>query len=360
MSNRRDFLARAAAAGLVAAANHTGLVAARTSGRDSELPMKRYKIANTGLEVSRIAYGCGDLGGNDEHLSSDTIEKAVILISIACDHGITLFDHSDVYKDGRSETTFGEVLKRVPGLRNRVVIQSKCGLSTTPDPLLTDSPAVDLSRAHILRAVEGSLKRLDVDHLDILLLHWPDALAEPEEIAGAFDDLARAGKVRYFGLSNHTVGQIELLRKFVHQPLITNQIHIGLNYCLPIADGPEYPNGEHVLTNGILDYCRLHDIRVQAWSPLRGDLLNPPASASPQIKEVAELLSQLAARKITTPSAIALAWLLRHPAGIIPVIGATNPAHIAENCAADKLELSRQEWYALYFAAMKLQSRHTI
>jgi len=218
--------------------------------------MRAYDIPHTNLRVSRIGYGCGYLGGNQEALSADTVANAIRVINTAYDHGITLYDHGDVYESGRSETVFGTVLKRTPGLRNKIVIQTKCGYDPVPEPLLQEASAaaLDLSHDHIVSAAEGSLKRLGIDDIDILLLHWPDALAEPDEIARAFDDLKRSGKVRYFGVSNYTSGQIELLTKSLHQPLVTNQIQIGLSYTQPIADGLELPRDEstHDRRSGLL------------------------------------------------------------------------------------------------------------
>jgi predicted oxidoreductase len=294
----------------------------------------------------------------------------VRLINTAYDNGITFFDHADVYAFGKCEELFGQVLKQSPGLREKITIQSMCGrvLQETPTPHAPDCP--DLSRAHIVNAAEGSLKRLRIEHLDILLLHLPDALVEPEDVARAFDDLHRSGKVRYFGVSNHTVGQIELLRRYVRQPLVVNQVHIGLALSYPIADGLEISlqvaKGNHPVNEsylglagaGTLDYCRLHDIQIQAWSPLRRALrLDTTADAAPEVKQAVQLLLELARKKDTTPPALALAWLLHHPAGIVPITGTMNPEHLIENCAADRVTLSRQEWYALFAAAGEVRSR---
>jgi predicted oxidoreductase len=331
--------------------------------------MKTYSILRTDLVVSRIAYGCAGLVGWDkEPVSAQDIAKATRLIHTAYDSGITLFDHANLYAFGKSEATFGQVLKQSPGLRDKIVIQSKCGQYFPEGSQLGDPVRVDLSRRHIVSSAEGSLERLSTDHLDILLLHLPDALAEPEEVAAAFDELNRSGKVRYFGVSNHTAAQIRLLKEYVRQPIVANQVHLGLAHSYLIADGLELTleivkgtTRDHGYTGvagtGTLDYCRRHGIQVQAWSPLRGDLLNQPADAKPEIKQVAQRLAELAKQKDTTPSAVGLAWLLRHPFGIVPIIGATNPDHIIENCAADRVELSREEWYALFTAAAEIQSR---
>lgn len=333
--------------------------------------MKTCKIPHTDLTVSRIAYGCAMLGGWDqEPINANVISKAARTINTAYDSGITFFDHADLYSFGKSEEVFGRALKQSPGLREKITIQSKCGQYFSAGWRPGDPILVDLSREHIVRSVEGSLKRLGIEHLDILLLHIPDPLAQREEIAAAFDELHSSGKVRYFGLSNYIAAQIELLQKFVRQPLVANQIHLGLAHPHAIADGMEITMSVRsgspkmlssayagIVGSGTLDYCQLHNIQVQAWSPLRGDLLKPPADAAPEIKQTAQLLADLAKEKNATPSAVALAWLLRHPARIAPVIGASSLEHIVENCAADDIALSRQEWFALFASAAEIQRR---
>jgi predicted oxidoreductase len=189
-------------------------------------------------------------------------------------------------------------------------------------------------------------------------------LVEPQEVASAFDELKSGGKVRYFGVSNHTAMQIELLKKYVTQPLVANQIQFGLMHPHLIVEGIEADRaGQSRITHeytgvaGTLDYCRLHDIQIQAWSPLRGDLLKPATDSKPEVKQTAKLLGELAAKKGTAPAAIALAWLLRHPAGIVPIVGPTNPEHLTEDCAADQVFLSREEWYTLLAACTGVSSR---
>ena len=334
MSTRREFVVRAAATGVLGAAT-APFERIMTKG-SIETRIGTSKIPNTDLVVSRIAYGCGSLVPyNREPLHSDDIAKAATLINTAYDNGITLFDLGDMYGFGKSETAFGEVLHQSPGLRGKLVIQSKCGF--------VQSQLYDCSYEHIVHSAEGSLRRLNTDRLDILLLHVSDALVEPEEVAAAFDELKRSGKVLQFGVSNHLASEIELLRKYVRQSLVVNQVPLGLGQAAGIADGTT------------LNYCRQHDIQVQAYSPLRGNLFDPPADATPETKDLARELSSLASEKNASPAAVALAWLLRHPAGIVPVIGATKPEHVIEDCAAGRLTMSRSEWYALYGAAAKMQ-----
>jgi len=331
--------------------------------------MKTYQIRHTDLIVSRIAYGCASLAGWDYNpLNAEDQALAGRLIHTACEHGINFFDHADLYAFGKSEAVFGQVLKASPGLRQKIILQSKCGQVFPPGWQMGQPIRVDLTREHIVSSVEGSLKRLGTEHLDILLLHAPSTLVEPEEVAQAFDELHESGKVRYFGVSNHTAAQIQLLKKAVRQPIIVNQIHLGLGYADAFTDGVEFTVelAQAATANecylgvsgaGTIDYCRLQDIQIQAWSPLRGDLLNPKADSPPELKAAAQKLTELAAVKQSTPAALALAWLLHHPAGIVPITGASTVKHLIENCAADRVSLSNEEWYDLLAAAADIKSR---
>lgn len=340
--------------------------------------MRTYQIKDTDLVVSRISFGCASLGGwNKGVVDADTVRSAERLIRTAHEQGISLFDHADFYGFGNGELAFGEVLKRTPGLRDSIVIQSKCGQLMPGDPEPADPYRVDMSREHIVASVEGSLKRLCTDRLDILLLHVPDALMEAEEVGEAFADLRKSGKVRYFGVSNYSAAKIEWLQKNIDERLVINQIQLGLGHSHAIADGMEFvlEVGQELLnvfggvkdgfTNaysspdaaGTFDYCRLHDMQVQAWGPLHGRFLSPGSANSVETNKAAELVSEIAARKGVTPAAIALAWLLRHPAGILPVFSTSSPDHLVENCKADDVTLSRSEWYALFAAAGQLAYR---
>ena len=352
MSTRREFLTRAAAATLLAKAATAPGSAAETKATAA---LKTYAVPHTDLVVTRLAYGNAMIGIDSN--SPDFIAQSVPVIRAAYEQGITFFDTADVYGQGKSELALGQVLKDIPGSRRRLVIQSKCSIR--------ESGVIDSSREHITSAVEGSLKRLGTDHLDILLLHWPDSLIEPEEVGRAFDELHSAGKVRYFGVSNYNPYQIELLRRHVRQPLVANQIQLGLAhwYTDPGASKAAVTHGaEGVIA---LDYCRLQDIQVQAYSPLKGanigkppNLLNPPADASPEVRKTVDALQEIARAHDTSPAAIMLAWLLHHPAGIVPIIGATKVEHVVDNCAADRVQLNRTEWYSLLRAAAPLE-QHT-
>lgn len=328
--------------------------------------MKTYRIPQTDLTVSRIAYGCAMLAPWDRVvLTADDTVKASRLIHTAHDQGINFFDHADLYAFGKSEMLFGEVLRASPGLRQRLVIQSKCGQVFPPTWQRWGDPIrVNLSREHIVESAEASLKRLSTDYLDILLLHAPSALVQPEDVARVLEALHKAGKVRYFGVSNWTASQIRLLKKSVEQPIVANQLHLGLGHTDAFTDGIEFTVGlargggegryRGIAGSGTLDYCRFEDIQIQAWSPLRGDLLNPKPDSPPGIRAVAHKLAELASSSGSTPSAIALAWLLRYPSGIVPIIGSTNPAHIIDNCAADGISLTDDAWYDLLAAAADL------
>ena len=361
MSTRREFLTQAAVASFVASAAAAPLAAAESKAAPPTASagkptggMKTYTVPNTDLVVSRLAYGNAMIGSDWN--GPDFIAETVRVMKAAYEQGITFFDTADVYGNGKSEEALGKLLKDSPGLRRQVVIQSKCSSR--------HGGVIDSSREHITEAVEGSLKRLGTDHLDILLLHWPDTLIEPAEVARAFDELHRAGKVRYFGVSNYSPYQIELLRKHLHQPLVANQIQLGVAHWYTeagAAKGAETHGAEGVVT---LDYCRLQDIQVQAYSPLKSasvgkppNLLNPAADASAEVRKAADALAEVARSHDTSPAAIMLAWLLHHPAAIVPIIGATKVEHVIDNCAADRVQLSREEWYSLLRTTAQIDQR---
>ena len=307
--------------------------------------MKRLELGT--LQVSRIGLGCMRL--------SDERAQAIVTIRAALDQGIDFFDHADIYGRGKRETIFAQVWQEVPGLRDRIVLQSKCGIRFSGEPDASAPQRYDFSYEHIVRSVEGSLNRLKTGYLDVLLLHRPDALAEPEDVARAFDELYRAGKVRFFGVSNHTAAQIQLLQTCVEQPLVANQIELNVIHAQLINDGIVFNCADDAVASrseGTLEFCRMHGITIQAWSPLaRGDvsgrsLANPDA----RIEQTAALVAQLAEEKGVSREAIVIAWLLRHPARIQPIIGTTNPGRIARACQGDGIELDREEWYRLFIA----------
>jgi predicted oxidoreductase len=317
--------------------------------------MKTYRIWNSDLEVSRIGYGCMHLSRawDDAPLTAEERSRTHVMIDAALAQGINLFDHADIYARGKGERLFGEALRQRPSLRGQMVLQSKCGIRLAGNPEPGAPQRYDFSHAHIVASVEASLQRLGTDYLDILLLHRPDPLGQPEEVAQAFDALHRAGKVRHFGVSNHTGAQIALLQRHVHQPLIINQVELSLLHHLLIDEGIMANQvGTPYSAAGTLDYCRQHDILVQAWSPLAsGRLAAPPESMEETLRATAGLVLQLAKTQGVEMEAILLAWLLRHPAGIQPIVGTTHPERLIASCAADAIELSREHWYALFAAA---------
>ena len=319
--------------------------------------MRRFTLPGTPLQVSRIAYGCMRIADTwtDGPLPDDTKKAAVAALRTALDEGINLFDHADIYCKGRSEELFSFIWNDTPGLRERIIIQSKCGIRHAGDPFPGAAGRYDFSYDHIVEAVNGSLGRLKTDYLDLLLLHRPDALVEPEEVARAFDTLKRSGKVRFFGVSNHTAGQIELLRRFVDQPLVVSQVQLSVLHTHLIDEGIAFNRDDPPRTlraESTLEYCRLHDMTLQAWAPLAKGAATggPVASYGKRASEVSALVADLADQKSASGEAILLAWILRHPARIQPVIGTTTPARIRAACQADSIELNREEWYRLYVA----------
>lgn len=318
--------------------------------------MKTYQIPQTDLVTSRIAFGTWHLGGTwDNDPPSDEIKQhADELIHTAVEHGITLIDLADIYTRGKSDMVVGEVIKNDSSLREKILLQAKTGI-VLPDELYQGSiPHYDFSYENITSKVETTLQRLNSDYVDLLLLHRPDPLIEPEEVARAFDDLQSSGKVRHFGVSNHTPMQLELLKKYVQQPLVINQLELNLLHNELINDGI-VSNMQSISYTGArdtLDYCRVNDIMIQAWSPVAGGQLFVPADDAPEnVKNTARYIAELAEKHNTTKEAIALAWLLRHPAQIQPILGTMKVHRIADSMPADDVELSRVEWYGLLAAA---------
>jgi predicted oxidoreductase len=304
--------------------------------------MKNLSIARTDLSVSAVVLGLMRIA----ELSDEEIRT---LVGTARDAGITMFDHADIYGGERhgSERRFGDAVSFTPAEREQVVIQSKVGIR---------DGYFDFSAEHILTTVDESLAALRLEHLDLLLLHRPDALVEPDEVASAFDALESAGKVRHFGVSNHTPGQIDLLARTVRQPLVVNQVQLSITHAPIIAQGV----AANMLRldqsidrdNGMLDHARLHDITLQAWSPFQKGFFDGVFLGDREhFAELNDVLEELAAHYGVTPMAIATAWITRHPAGIQVVLGTTNPGRVAEAAAGADVVLTREEWYRLFTAA---------
>lgn len=293
--------------------------------------------------ASRIILGC-------MRMPALSTEDAAKMIETAVDLGINFFDHATCYGDGEAETRFGDALKLTGIKREDLIIQSKCGLRF-------DKQIFDWRKSNIIESVDGILKRLNMEYLDTLLLHRPDLLFEPEQVAEAFDELEKAGKVRHFGVSNTLPLQIELLKKCVKQPLKINQLQLSIEQSQLIDQGL-YMNNKttdmsYMRDGGALDYCRLNDITIQAWSPLQQGMFGGMFIDNPDFPELNEALGELANKYGVTKSAIAIAWILRHPAKMQVIAGTMNPVHLKEMVDADKIELTHEEWYKLYLASGK-------
>jgi predicted oxidoreductase len=284
---------------------------------------------------------------------SDDPARTRATVQAALDQGIGFFDHADIYGRGLREEVFSTTWEGAPHLRERVFLQSKCGIRTAGDTGPEAPARYDFSYEHIVRSVEGSLRRLKTDYLDVLLLHRPDALVEPEEVARAFDELQLKGQVRFFGVSNHTAAQIQLLQTCVDQPLVANQVQLSVVHAQMINDGIVFNRDDDApasRSEGTLAFCRMQGITLQAWSPLAAGALTgrPLANAAPRVERAAAVVREVADERGVSKEAVVIAWLLRHPAGIQPVIGTTNATRIAACCQADELTLSREEWYRLF------------
>ena len=318
--------------------------------------MNTYSLPKTDLVLSRLAYGTASMGGSWDKapLSQDLKERANTLIKTVYELGINHIDMADVYTLGKSDEVVGYALRQTPGLREKLVLQEKVGVILGTDPAYGLPNRYDFSYNHIVSNVEASLKRLGTDYVDLLAFHRPDPLVELDEIAKAADFMHRQGMVRYFGVSNHSSLQIELLKKYLNQPIVLNQLELSLWHHHLISRGMMVNQVGHIYANTeeTLEYCRLHDILIQAWSPVAGGkLFKLKEDATENQKNTLALIRQLAQEKDSTQEAIALAWLLRHPMGIQAIIGSLNPERIAASVLADKVELSRQEWYSLLEAA---------
>jgi predicted oxidoreductase len=304
--------------------------------------MKTYKVPHSDIEVSSVVLGLMRIAKMDN-------AEIRALFDTARDVGITVFDHADIYggERHRCEERFGEAVPLSAAEREAVIIQSKVGIRRG---------WFDFSRDHILKTVDESLAALKTDYLDVLLLHRPDALVEPEEVAEAFDTLEAAGKVRQFGVSNHTPGQIELLKSVVKQPLRYNQVQLSITHANLIAQGvaANMDGSDQSISRdvGLLDYSRLKGMMLQAWSPFQkgffdgvfvGDRESHP--------ELNDELDRLAKAYGVTPTGIAVAWITRHPANIQVVLGTTKPQRVRECAAGSDVNLTREEWYSLFRAA---------
>lgn len=321
--------------------------------------MKTQFLGVSDLQVTRIAYGCLKLGGSLDRsaLTIETSTEALKSIRAVLDSGINFFDHADIYRMGKSEEAFSKIWQEVPNLRNKIFLQTKCGIRFPCDRDSVSQYIYDFSYEHIIQTVNSSLKRLRTDYLDVLLLHRPDPLIEPEEVARAFDELHQAGKVRWFGVSNHTAAQIRLLSQYVHQPIITNQIAYNILHTHILDAGIIFNqnNPKFAQNEGIIEYCRENNIALQSWGSLAWGLLSghkPEGHIHPtkNILDASKVVAEIGKQKNVSPESILVSWILRHPANIIAVIGTTNPERIKASCMGDAVQLSREEWYRIFIA----------
>jgi predicted oxidoreductase len=297
--------------------------------------MKKINIGNGAINASEISLGC-------MRISELPIDEATTLVNTALEEGINFFDHADIYGSGKSEEVFSEAIDMKPSIREKIIIQTKCGIR---------QGYFDFSKEHILNSVDGSLKRLKTDYIDTLLLHRPDTLMEPEEVAEAFDTLHRSGKVKHFGVSNQNLMQIELLNKYLKQKIVINQLQLSIMHTGMIDSGINVNmkiNPSIDRDGSILEYCRLKDITIQAWSPFQFGFFEGVFLDNDKFPELNKKINQIAETKGVSNTAIAIAWILRHPAKIQPIVGTTNSKRLKDICKSSQIELTRQEWYEIY------------
>ncbi|MGK9253010.1 aldo/keto reductase [Paenibacillus humicus] len=300
--------------------------------------MRTIPLGTSGLEVPVVAVGCMRINSLDKPEAERFVQTALEL-------GANFFEHADIYGGGDCEEIFAEAVHMTPSVRENLILQSKCGIR----------PGMfDFSKEHILNSVDAILKRLKTDYLDTLLLHRPDTLVEPEEVAEAFDLLESSGKVRHFGVSNQNPMQIQLLQKYVKQPIVANQLQLSITNATMISQGfnVNMENASAVNRDGsILDFCRLHDITIQPWSPFQYGFFEGVFLGSDKFPELNKQIDEVAAKYGVSNTTIAVAWILRHPARMQPVIGTMNIERLQDCVKAADIALTREEWYAIFRAA---------
>lgn len=299
--------------------------------------MYKIELGKSGIEVPTIAVGC-------MRVSNMSKESMSVFINTAIENGAYFFDHADIYDGGKCESLFGEVVS--PSLRDKLIIQTKCGI--VPGKMF------DFSYEHIIRSAEESLKRLKTDYIDVFLLHRPDALVEPEEVARAFDELKASGKVRAFGVSNQNPYQIQLLQNSLDMPLCVNQLQFGIMHTPMIQAGINvnmYNESAIGRDGGALDYCRLNKITIQPWSPVQYGFFEGCFIDNERFPELNRTMDEIAGGYGVNKNTIAFAWILRHPAKMQPVTGTTNVDRLKDYIKATEISLTREEWYDIYRAA---------
>lgn len=300
--------------------------------------MRTMKLGSSQLEVPVVSIGC---------MRINSLEKsdAEYFVQTALEEGANFFDHADIYGGGTCEEIFSEAIHMNEDIREKIILQSKCGIR---------KGMFDFSKEHILESVDKSLQRLKTDYLDILLLHRPDTLVEPEEVAEAFDILESSGKVRHFGVSNQNPMQIQLLQKFVKQPIVANQLQLSITNATMISAGfnVNMENESAINRDGsVLDFCRLNDITIQPWSPFQYGFFEGVFLGSDKFPELNKKIDEIADKYEVSNTTIAIAWLLRHPAHMQPVIGTMNVERLKDCCKASEIHLTREEWYSIFLAA---------
>ena len=298
--------------------------------------MYRIELGKSGLQVPTVAVGCMRI--------SDKSEKEVsAFVNTALENGANFFDHADIYGGGKSESVFGKAI--AGSMRDKVIIQTKCGIR---------QGRFDFSYEHITESVNGSLERLGTDYIDVLLLHRPDALMEPEEVARAFDELKASGKVRHFGVSNQNPYQMQLLQSCMDMSLCANQLQFGVMHAPMIQSGINVNMYNESAVNrdgGVLDFCRLNKITIQPWSPMQYGFFDGCFIDNEKFPDVNSKMAEIAEKYGVSKTTIAFAWILRHPAKMQPVTGTTNLERLTDCLKASEVKLTREEWYEIYRAA---------
>ena len=301
--------------------------------------MRTVNLGTSSLKVPCIAVGCMRINKLEP-------AEAEHFVHAAIDQGAYFFDHADIYGNGDCESVFAKAIHMNSTVREKVLLQSKCGIRR--------GVAFDFSKDHILKSVDGSLKRLNTEYLDVLLLHRPDALVEPEEVAEAFDILQSNGKVRHFGVSNQNPMQIKLLKRYVRQPIVANQLQLSITNATMISQGQHVNMQDDFAVNrdgSVLDYCRLHDITIQPWSPFQYGMFEGVFLGNEKFPVLNRKIDEIAAKYSVSNTTITMAWLLRHPAGMQPVTGTMNIQRLKDCVKAAGIRLTREEWYEIYLAA---------
>ena len=301
--------------------------------------MRTVNLGTSGLKVPCIAVGCMRINKLEP-------AEAEHFVHAAIDQGAYFFDHADIYGNGDCESVFAKAIHMNSTVREKVLLQSKCGIRR--------GVAFDFSKDHILKSVDGSLKRLNTEYLDVLLLHRPDALVEPEEVAEAFDILQSNGKVRHFGVSNQNPMQIKLLKRYVRQPIVANQLQLSITNATMISQGQHVNMQDDFAVNrdgSVLDYCRLHDITIQPWSPFQYGMFEGVFLGNEKFPVLNRKIDEIAVKYSVSNTTITMAWLLRHPAGMQPVTGTMNVQRLKDCVKAAEIRLTREEWYEIYLAA---------